>query len=128
MHDQLLILAAILSQWRLPVASSEALDLLFWAMHLVLYWRTATAIKMASKVGAFFHCCCVFCRPGGCRGDTEQLVAQWRCPEASGVALDMLHMAIPAALHPHVRMAIEMARERGAFVCFVNFVINPNHS
>ena len=80
------------------------------------------------KVGVFVDCCLFACCSGFRRGNTEQVVAQWRHPEASGVALDMLHMAIPAALHPHVRMAIEMARERGAFVCFVNFVINPNHS
>ncbi len=52
MHDQLLLLVAILAQWQHPVASSKALDLLYWAMHAVLYWRTPTAIKMASKVGA----------------------------------------------------------------------------
>ncbi len=78
MHDQLLLLAAILTQWRHPVASSEALDLLNWAMCTVSYWRTATAIKMASKFGAFFHCCCVSCHPGGRQGNTEQIVAQWR--------------------------------------------------
>ncbi len=54
MCDQLLLLAAILAQWRHPVASSEALDLFYQAMHTVLYRRTATAIKMASKVGVFF--------------------------------------------------------------------------
>ncbi len=25
------------------------------------------------------HCCFVFCRPGGHRGNTEQVVARWRC-------------------------------------------------
>jgi hypothetical protein len=37
-----------------PVASSEALDLLHWAIHTVLYRCTAAAIEMASKVGQFF--------------------------------------------------------------------------
>ncbi len=110
------------------MASSEALDLLYWAMQAVSYRRTATAIKMASKVGAFFCRCFVSCRPGSCRGDTEQVVAQWRHPVASQVALDMLHWAIQAALHPRVRMAIKMAQDGDAFVCSVDFVINPNQS
>jgi hypothetical protein len=54
MSDQLQLLAAILAQWWHPVAS-KALDLLHWEMHAVLYQRTATAIKMASKIGPFFH-------------------------------------------------------------------------
>jgi hypothetical protein len=36
------------------VASTKALDFLHQAMHAILYWRTAAAIKMASKVGPFF--------------------------------------------------------------------------
>ncbi len=31
-----------------------ALNLLYWAMHVVLYRRTAVAIEMASKVELFF--------------------------------------------------------------------------
>jgi hypothetical protein len=50
----LLLSAVILAQWQQPVASNIALDLLHWEMHAVLYRLTATAIKMASKVGAFF--------------------------------------------------------------------------
>jgi hypothetical protein len=41
--------AAILAQWRHPVASTKALDLLHQAMRVILYRRTARAIKMASK-------------------------------------------------------------------------------
>jgi hypothetical protein len=44
----------ILAQRRRPVASIESLDICHRAMRAVLYRRTATAIKMASKVGAFF--------------------------------------------------------------------------
>jgi hypothetical protein len=129
MRDQLLLSAAILAQWQHKVASSEALDLLYWAMQAVLHQRTAIIIKMASKVGAFCCCCCcVSCCPGGRQGNTEQVVARWRRPEASGVALDMLHWAIQTAFHSHVRMAIKMAQDGGAFVCFVDFVIIPNHS
>jgi hypothetical protein len=44
----------ILSRWRRPVASIESLDTRHWGMRAVLYRRTAMAIEMASKVGAFF--------------------------------------------------------------------------
>ncbi len=47
--------------------------------------------KMASKVGAWYCCCFVCCCPGSGWGNTERVVAWWRHPEASGVALDMSH-------------------------------------
>jgi hypothetical protein len=109
MRDRLHLLAAILAQWWGPVASSEARDLLYWAMQVVLYRCTAMAIEMASKVGALFHRCFVSCCPGGHRGNMEQVVAQWWHPVAFQVALDMLHWAIQAALHPCIHMAIKMA-------------------
>ena len=108
----------MLAQWWHTVASSEALDLLYRAVHAVSYRRTATAIKLASKVGAFFHYCCISCHPGSRLRNTEQVVALWQHPEASGVALDMLHWAIQAALQPCIYMAIEAACNRGAFVCY----------
>jgi hypothetical protein len=40
----------------------------------------------------------------------------------------MLHQATQAALHPRVRMTIEMAPDGGAFVHLVDFIIDPNHS
>jgi hypothetical protein len=118
MLDRLQLSAAILARWRHPVASTKALDLLHWKMCAVLYRRTAAVIKIAIKVGAFFHSCFVCCRPGGCRGNTEQVLARWRHPEASSIALVMLHQAIQEALHPCIRMAIKMACNRGAFVCY----------
>jgi hypothetical protein len=48
------LLEQILAQWRRPVASIESLDIRHQAMRAVSYRRTATAIEMASKVGAFF--------------------------------------------------------------------------
>jgi hypothetical protein len=81
------------------VATSEALDLLYLAMHVVLYRCTAAAIKMASIVGAFLDCCCVSCCPGSRQGNMEQVVAQWWHLKATGVALDMVHQGIQAALH-----------------------------
>jgi hypothetical protein len=66
-----------------PVASSEALDLLYWAMCAVLYRRTTAAIKMASYLGVFVDCCLFPCCPDGQWGNTEQVVAQCWHPVAS---------------------------------------------
>ncbi len=94
------------------VASNKALNLLYWAMRVVLYRCTATAIKMAGLLGTF--CCCfVCCCPGSCWGKTEQVVARWQHPVASGVALDMLHWAMRFLLHRRTAMAIEMANNGG---------------
>jgi hypothetical protein len=71
MRDQLQLLATILARWWHPVASSEALDLLYWAMCAVLYRRTAAAIKTASFLAVFVDCCLFACCPGGRWGDTE---------------------------------------------------------
>jgi len=74
------------------------------------------AIKTASKVGTCsIHC--VDCCPGGHRGNTERVVAQWRRPVASGEALVMLHRVMRSVLHRRTTMAIEIACDGGAFVC-----------
>jgi hypothetical protein len=88
--DQFQLSAAILAQWRHVVASNKALNLLYQAMCAVLYWRTAAAIKTTILFGTFFFGHFVCCCPGSSWGNTEQVVAQWRHPVASGVALDML--------------------------------------
>jgi hypothetical protein len=44
----------ILAQLQHPVAYRVALDLPYWAMRSALYHLIRMAIKMASKVGAFF--------------------------------------------------------------------------
>jgi hypothetical protein len=77
----------ILAQWRRPVASSEALDLLHWVMCVVTYRRIAMAIETASKVGVFVDCCLFACCHGSRQGNTEQVAAQWQHPVASKVAL-----------------------------------------
>ncbi len=86
-----MLLGIILAQWRRPVASSEALDFLHWAMCAITYRGIAMAIKMAILAGVFVDCCLNDCCPGSRWGDTEQVVARCRRPVASGVALDMLH-------------------------------------
>jgi hypothetical protein len=57
------------------VASTEALHLLHWAMHVVSYWQFAMATKFASKVGVFFHCPCFAWDPVSQQVDPEQVVA-----------------------------------------------------
>jgi hypothetical protein len=106
----------ILARWWHLVASSEALDLLYRAMHAVTYRRIAVAIKTATFLGVFVDCCLYACCPGGCWGNTERVVARWRLPGASSVALDLLHWAMPRSLLQCVCMAIEMACDGGTFV------------
>jgi hypothetical protein len=106
MCDPLQLLAAILAQWQHPVTFINALDLLHWGMHAVSYRRTAAAIKKASKVGPFFI---VILFAVALAANTEQVVAQWQCPVASGVALHMLHWAMPSVLLQRTAVAIKMA-------------------
>ncbi len=120
-----MLLDIILTQWQRPVASSEVLDLLHRAMHSVKYWRIAMAIKTATFLGVFVDCCLFACCPGGRWGDTKQVVAQWRLPGASSVALDLLHRAMPRSLLQRVRMAIEMVCDGGTFICHRRFYHRP---
>ena len=66
--------------------------------------------------GYIIHRCFVCCRPGGRQGDTERVVARWRRPVASGVALDMMHRGMSHVSLQRFRMAIEMSSDGGAFV------------
>jgi hypothetical protein len=74
-HVPFILLDIILAQWRRPETPSKALDLLHWAMHAVLYRRTAAAINMATFLGVFVDCCLFACCFGGRWGNTEQVVA-----------------------------------------------------
>jgi hypothetical protein len=74
-HVQFMLSDIILARWQRPVASSEALDRLHWAMCAVTYRRIAMAIKMATFLGVFVDCCLFACCPGGRWGDTERVVA-----------------------------------------------------
>ncbi len=118
---QLQVLAAILAWLRHLVACNKVLNLLYWAMHVVLYRWTAAAIKMASLFSTFFNCHFVCCCPGGRWGLTEQVVSQWRCPVASRVALDMLHCALRFVSHRRTAMAIKTANNRGTCWCHCQF-------
>ncbi len=81
----------VLAWWWRLVASRKAMTTFIGQCDRLTYWCFAMATKMASKVGACFHCCLLVCHLGGCRDDTKQVAAQWWRPVASGVALDMLH-------------------------------------
>ena len=58
------------------------------------------------QYGCILHLCFVCCHPGGRRGNTEQVVARWQHPVASGVSLDMLHQAMQHLLLQCLHMAI----------------------
>ena len=124
-----MLLGIILTQWRHPVASSEALDFLYQAMHAVLYRFIAMAIKTASKVGILLDCCLFAHCPSGRWGNTEQVVARCRCPVASGVALNMPHWTMPSVLLQRTATTdIKTAGGWGEFVwCHCLFVC-CNHS
>ncbi len=107
----------VLARWLNPVASSEALNHLYWAMHVVSYRCITMAIEMASKVGVLFDCCFVDCCPGRHWGDMEQVGARCQNPVAYGVALDMLHWVMPSVLLWCTAVAIETAGRQGVFVC-----------
>ena len=85
-------------------------------MRAVSYCRITTAIEMASKGGGHVAHRCVDCVPGGRRGDTEQVVARWQSLVAFMKALDLLHRAMRSVSHRRTAMAIEIARNGGAFV------------
>jgi hypothetical protein len=93
----------------------KATNLLHRAMRAVYYRHIVITIEMAIKSGYILHYCCVDCRPGSHRGDTEQVVTRWR-RSVSGKALVMLHRAMRSVSHRRTAMAIEMARDGGTFV------------
>ncbi len=120
-HVPFILLDIILAQWWCPVASSEALDLLHRAMQVVTYLCISMAIETASFVGVFVDCCLFACCPGSHWGNMEWVVAQWRGPVASGVALDMLHQAMHFVLQLRTAMAIETDGRQGTFECHWQF-------
>jgi hypothetical protein len=65
-----MLLDVILARWQCPVASSEAMGLLHWAMCAVTYRRFAMAIKTATFLAVFSDCFLFACCPGGRWGNT----------------------------------------------------------
>jgi hypothetical protein len=120
-----MLLGVILTRWRCPVASIEALDLLHWVMRTVTYRCIAMAIEMAIFARVFVDCCLYACCPGGRWGDTEQVVARCRHPVASVVAQDTLHRAMPSVSLRRIRKAFKIGRDGGAFRCHHQFCHGP---
>jgi hypothetical protein len=60
MHDRLSLSAEILAQWWRLVAFLKALNLLHWAMCMVMYQRIAMAINSATFLESFVDCCFFF--------------------------------------------------------------------
>jgi len=56
------------------------------------------------------------------RGNTGQILARWRRPVASRVALDLPYWAMRSAPNRLIGMAIEMAREAGPFFSVADFL------
>ncbi len=127
-HVQFILLDIILARWQRPVDSCQALDLLHWAMCAILYQHTTTAINMATFLGVFVDCCLIACCSGGCWGNTEGVVARWRHPVASKVALDMPHQAMLLYCSGvSARPSKRALKEVHVDVIF-DFVIDHNHS
>ena len=56
------------------------------------------------------------------QGNTGPILAQWQHPVASRVALDLPYWVMRSALYRLIRMAIETARDAGAFFSVVDFM------
>jgi hypothetical protein len=55
-------------------------------------------------------------------GDTGRIIARWRRPVASRVALTLPHWAMLLAPYRLIRMAIEMASKAGPFCSVVDYL------
>jgi hypothetical protein len=55
-------------------------------------------------------------------GDTGQILARWRCPVASRVALDLPYWAMCSASYRLISMAIKKVRKAGPFFSVVEFM------
>jgi hypothetical protein len=88
---------------------------------MVTYWRIAMAIDLAIFLESFVDCCLFACCPGGRWGNTERVVTRCQRPVASGVALDMLHWAMPSVLLRRIRKAFATGCNGGAFVHHCGF-------
>ena len=56
---------------------------------------------------------------GVCWGNTGQILARWRRPVASKVALGMLCWAMRLALPRRIVMAFKMAHDRGTLIIVI---------
>ncbi len=88
-HVQLILSERVLAQWRHVVAFMKDMNFLHRTMRVVKYQRTVMTIDQQSW--CIFHCLCFACDLGGCRGNTQLLVARWWRLVASMKAVNLLH-------------------------------------
>ncbi len=124
LRDRFILSAAILTRWRQPVASGVALVPLHRAMRLVLYRRTATASVTAGKYGALFVVFFLNANPVVRRGNTVRILAQWRHPVASGVAMNSLHWAMRAVSYRRISLAVELGPTEVHSIAIDDFAVN----
>jgi hypothetical protein len=84
------------------------------------------AIRMTSKGGCIFPSSYFACDPDGCRGNTEQVVIRWWCPEASNKALDMLHWEMLLVPLQRVSLVFKMASGRGTFLLLLPLLFDKS--
>jgi hypothetical protein len=95
-------------------------------MRLVSYRRTATASEMAGKYDVFSSFFCLHANPVVRRGNTVRILAQWRLPVASGVAMNSLHRAMKVASYRRISSAVKLGRTEVHLIAIDNFVINDS--
>ena len=105
----------VLTRWRRLVAFMKAMDLPHRAMRAVLPAHRH-GHQNGQQSGHILHRHFVFCCPDGRQGDTERVVARWRCLVVFMNAMDLLRWAMSAVSHHRSAMAIEMASNGGTFV------------
>jgi hypothetical protein len=103
------------------VASVEALNLLYQAMHAVAYRRIATAIRLASKVGVCFIVIVLYVTPTAAREIQSKYLPN------SIIALNLLHWVMHLVLSWRICRAIETASKVSVFVFTVNFLPVQNY-
>jgi hypothetical protein len=75
MHVRLTQSEQVLAPWQRLVVFSKAMNLLHWAMCAIVIVQAHCHIYQYGKQsGYILHPCFVCCRPGGRRGNTEQVV------------------------------------------------------
>ncbi len=114
MSDRPMVASSGFRQSPEPPLSGNALDIVLAHRH---------GHQIGQQISTMFCHRFFACDSGGCRGNTERILAQWQLSAASGAALNMLYWAIHVAWHPCACMALKMARNGGtSFVapaCFV---------
>jgi len=105
----------VLAWWRRLLAFMKATNLLHQALRTIVPPHR-NGHRNGQQSGYILHLCFVCCRPGGRRGDTEQVVSRWWHLVAFMKALVMLHRAMPHVPLQRLHTTIKMACNGGAFI------------